>query len=78
MKCKLTKEKCPFPSTFWETGRDCRSAASDNCPIGKYKDSDFWALNIKGPLPLEIIWVIDDCCRYYGVTKRFKDNYIRD
>lgn len=77
MKCKLTKKKCPFPNSFWEGGM-ARDAASDNCPIGKYKDSDRWALNIKGPLPLEIIHVIDDCCRYYGVTKRFKDNYISD
>lgn len=77
MKCKLTHEKCPFPKSFWEGGM-ARDEANDNCPIGKYKDSDHWALNIKGPLPLEIIYVIDDCCRHYGMTWAPKDNYIRD
>lgn len=80
MKCKLTKERCPFPKTFWEGGM-AGDAANDNCPIGKYKGSDHWAVDTTRDgteTHPKVIVVLDDTCRYYGVTRRFEDNYIRD
>lgn len=69
MKCRISKEKCPFPPTFWDEGM-ARDSAVDNCPIGKYKDS----CRRNG-----ILTIIDDRCRFYGFRKpEYPEEYFNE